>query len=220
VAKLAASILSADFAHLAEQVKAVEPHADWIHVDVMDGHFVPTLSIGPVVVASLRPVTELPFQCHLMVERPVELFDELAKAGAQMVTPHLEAVPEPGEVISLATDRGMRAGLAVNPDTPVAAVFPHLEGLADVIVMSVQPGWAGQPFLESALPKVEALREEIDRRGLEVDVEVDGGINEETASRCVAAGATIVAAASSVFKAEDPAEAARRLAAIARGERP
>jgi ribulose-phosphate 3-epimerase len=217
MARLAASILSADFGHLAEQVKSVEAHADLIHVDVMDAHFVPVLSVGPVVVEGLRPVTDLPLHCHLMVDDPVHLFDDLAAAGTDMVTVHIEAVDDPAPVLRKARDRGLRTGLGVNPETPVQAVFPHLDGLDDVIVMSVNPGWAGQAFLPEALPKVEAARTEIERRGLSTDVEVDGGINEETGRRCVAAGATILAAASSIFKAGDPGEAARRLAAIARG---
>jgi ribulose-phosphate 3-epimerase len=217
MARLAASILAADFGHLAEQVKAVEGHADLIHVDVMDAHFVPVLSVGPVVVEGIRPVTDLPLHCHLMVDDPVLLFDDLAAAGTDMVTVHVEAVEDPAPVLRKARERGLRTGLGVNPETPVDAVFPYLDGLDDVIVMSVNPGWAGQSFLPEALPKVEAARAEIERRGLATDVEVDGGINEETGRRCVAAGATILAAASSIFKAGDPAEAARRLAAVARG---
>jgi ribulose-phosphate 3-epimerase len=217
MARLAASILAADFGHLAEQVRAVEAHADLIHVDVMDAHFVPVLSVGPVVVEGIRPVTGLPLHCHLMVDDPALLFDDLATAGTDMVTVHVEAIEDPDPVLRKARDRGLRTGLGVNPETPVKAVFPHLDGLDDVIVMSVNPGWAGQSFLPEALPKVEAARAEIERRGLSTDVEVDGGINEETGRRCVAAGATILAAASSIFKAGDPGEAARRLAAIARG---
>lgn len=217
MARLAASILAADFGHLAEQVRAVEAHADLIHVDVMDAHFVPVLSVGPVVVEGIRPVTGLPLHCHLMVDDPALLFDDLAAAGTDMVTVHVEAVEDPDPVLRKARDRGLRTGLGVNPETPVEAVFPHLDGLDDVIVMSVNPGWAGQSFLPEALPKVETARAEIERRGLSTDVEVDGGINEETGQRCVAAGATILAAASSIFKAGDPGEAARRLAAIARG---
>ena len=216
-AKVAASILSADFARLGQEVKAVEPFADMIHVDVMDAHFVPPLTIGPVVVESLRPVTDLPLHCHLMVERPEALFEELARAGTNMVTCHIEAVPHPGPVIERAHELGFRAGLAVNPETPVDAVFPHLDHLQNVIVMTLaRTGWAGQPFEESALPKIEAVRSEIDRRGLQVDVECDGGINEESARKCLAAGATMLAAASSIFKAPDPGEAARRLAEVAR----
>jgi ribulose-phosphate 3-epimerase len=220
-AKLAASILSADFAHLGDQVKMVEPYADMIHVDVMDAHFVPPLTIGPVVVESLRPVSALPLHCHLMIERPEAFFDDFAKAGTDMVTFHLEAAPDPAAVIAGARARGMRVGIAVNPDTPVEEAFSHLELLDNLILMSVRPGWAGQDFMEEVLPKVEAARKEIDRRGLGVDVEVDGGINEESGRRCVEAGATVLAAASSIFKASDPAEAARRLSELARrgGER-
>jgi ribulose-phosphate 3-epimerase len=212
---LAASILSADFAYLADQIKLVEKYAHSIHVDVMDAHFVPPLSIGPVVIESIRPVTDLPFHAHLMVERPVSLFDDLAAAGTNVVTSHLEAADDPRTVIEEAAARGMAVGLAVNPTTSVQEVFPHLDDLRRIIVMSVNPGWAGQGFQEGALHKIEAARGEIDRRGLDVDVEVDGGINEETGRRCIAAGATVLAAASSVFKVDDPSEAARRLAEVA-----
>lgn len=214
--KVAASILSADFAHLADQVKMVEPHVELIHIDAMDAHFVPPLSVGPVIVESLRRVTSLPLHCHLMVDRPEALLEDFAAAGADIVTCHLEAVPDPDAVVRKATDLGMRAGLAVNPDTPVQGLFPHLDALDRVLVMSVQPGWAGQGFLEEALPKIESARAEIDRRGLRVEVEVDGGINEESAPRCVSAGATVLAAASSIFRTPDPEGAARRLAAIGR----
>jgi len=210
--KIAASILSADFAYLADQVKKVEPHADLIHIDAMDAHFVPPLSIGPVVVEAVRRVTSLPLHCHLMVERPESLFQDFADAGTDIVTCHVEAVEDPGPVVRQAASLGMRAGLAVNPDTPVEEVFPHLESLDRVLVMSVQPGWAGQRFIEGALPKIEAARTEIERQGLDVEVEVDGGIDETTGPRCVAAGATVLAAASSIFKTSDPADATRRLA--------
>ncbi|HJP66984.1 MAG TPA: ribulose-phosphate 3-epimerase, partial [Actinomycetota bacterium] len=171
--KLAASILSADFAYLGNQVKLVEPHADLIHIDAMDAHFVPPLSVGPVVVESLRRVTDLPLHCHLMVDRPEDLFEDFAKAGADIVTSHMEALEHPAEAIRRAEALGMRAGLAVNPQTPIDAVFPHLEDLDRVLVMSVHPGWAGQAFLEEALPKIEQARTEIDRRGLAVEIEVD-----------------------------------------------
>ncbi|MGH2658214.1 MAG: ribulose-phosphate 3-epimerase [Actinomycetota bacterium] len=217
--KLAASILSADFAHLADQVKLVEGHADLIHIDVMDAHFVPPLTIGPVVVASLRPVTGLPLHCHLMIEHPERLFDDFVAAGTDMVTCHVEALVDPTPVIRKAREAGMGAGLAVNPDTAVETVFPHLEVLANVIVMSVRPGWAGQAFMPEVLPKVEKVRGEIDRRGLPTDVEVDGGIDVETGARCVDAGATVLAVASSIFKAPDPAEAAAALATMIRGVR-
>lgn len=214
--KLAASILSADFARLGEHVKLVEPFADMFHVDVMDAHFVPPLTIGPVVVESLRPVSALPLHCHLMIERPEALLDDFAKAGTDMVTFHLEAASDPEPVIADARSLGMRAGLAVSPDTPVEKAFTYLDLLDNLLVMSVRPGWAGQDFMDETLPKVEAARKEIDRRGLAVDVEVDGGINEETGRRCIEAGATVLAVASAIFKAPDPAEAARRLSLLAR----
>ncbi len=212
-AQIAASILSADFARLADQVKMVEPHADLLHIDVMDAHFVPVLSIGPVVVRSLRPVTGLPFHCHLMVDRPEQLFRDFAEAGADIVTAHLEAVEDPAAAIGAAQGLDLRAGLAVNPETPVDGLFPYLERLDRVIVMTLfRTGWAGQPFNEATLPKIEAVRTEIDRQGLKVEVEVDGGIDETSAPRCVAAGATVLAAASAIFRSADPAEATRRLA--------
>jgi ribulose-phosphate 3-epimerase len=213
--KVAASILSADFAYLGDQVKMVEPYADLIHIDAMDAHFVPPLSVGPVVVESIRRVTALPLHCHLMVERPELLLEDFATAGADIVTCHVEAVEDPGPVIRKAEALGIRAGLAVNPSTPVDELFPHLESLDRVLVMSVNPGWAGQPFLESALPKIERVRREIDRHGLDVEVEVDGGIDGVTGPRCLAAGASVLAAASSIFKASDPADATRRLAEAA-----
>jgi ribulose-phosphate 3-epimerase len=219
VGRLAASILSADFAYLADQVKAVEPHADVIHVDVMDAHFVPPLTIGPVVVESLRPHTELPLHCHLMVEAPDKLFEDLQTAGTDMVTCHMETLEAPADTISKARKHEFRMGLAVNPETPVEGVFPHLEEIDSVLVMTLyQTGYAGQPFNEDMLRKVEAARAEIDRRGLSVDIEVDGGITAETGRRCIDAGATVLAAASSIFKADDIVTAARGLARAARRE--
>lgn len=215
--RLAASILSADFARLGEQVKAVEPHADIIHVDVMDAHFVPPLTIGPVVVESLRPVTDRTLHAHLMVEAPEGLFEDFASAGTDIVTFHLEAASDPREVVRMAGKHGMAPGIALNPDSEAESVFPFLDGLDNVIVMTLyRTGWAGQPFNEAMLPKVESVRKEIDRRGLSVDVVVDGGVDEESGRRCLAAGATVLAAASSVFRAPDPADAARRLSALTR----
>lgn len=218
--KLAASILSADFARLGEQVKSVEEHADIIHVDSMDAHFVPPLTIGPVVVESLRPVTERALHAHMIVDRPEALFEDYARAGTDIATFHLDAVQDPAVVIKEAEAVGLRVGVGVDPATPVDAAFPYLERLDNVIVMTLEKtGYAGTAFKDSSLEKVEALRNEVDRRGLETDVVVDGGIDVETGRRCVAAGATVLAAASSIFKASDPAEAARELAAVARGDR-
>jgi ribulose-phosphate 3-epimerase len=197
----------------------VEAHADLIHVDVMDAHFVPPLTIGPVVVESLRPHTELPLHCHLMVEAPEKLFEDLQAAGTDMVTCHMESLEDPAEAVRRARKHEFRVGLAVNPETPVDRTFPHLDDVDSVLVMTLyKTGYAGQPFNDEMLRKVEAARVEIDRRGLDVDIEVDGGINAETGRRCIHAGATVLAAASSIFKADDVTKAARELALAARGE--
>jgi ribulose-phosphate 3-epimerase len=217
VGKLGASILSADLAHLAAQVKLVEDHADLIHIDVMDAHFVPPLTIGPVVVASLRPHTALPLHAHLQVEAPEGLFDDLAEAGTDAVSFHLEAVSEPAPVIRKARGSGMRAGIALAPQTSAESAFAHLDEVDDVIVLAVHPGWAGQSFRSEALSKLRVLREEIDRRGLSADLHVDGGVNARTGPECVEAGATVLVAASAIFGAEDPAGAARDLKRVADG---
>lgn len=215
--KLSVSILSADLAHLADQVKLVEPHADALHIDVMDAHFAPPITFGPVVVASLRPVTDLRLHGHLMVDVPEGQFDELAQAGMDIVSFHVEAVDDPAPVIRKARGAGMRVGMTVSPETPVAELYPYLEDLDDVMVMSVHPGWAGQTFIPEALPKLETLRAEIDRRGIAIDVEIDGGVKLENAKRCVDAGANVLVVASGIYHAEDVVGAAREMKAIAEG---
>lgn len=215
---LSASILSADFAHLADQVKLVEPYAEAIHIDVMDAHFVPPLTIGPIVVASLRPVTHRTLHGHLMVESPEGLFDELAEAGLDIVSFHHEAVSDPGPVIAKARGAGMGVGMTLNLETPVEAAFPYLDELDDVMLMSIRPGWAGQELHPEVYPRLEAVRSEVDRRGLATAIEIDGGVKLHNAQRAVDAGATVLVAASEVFGAPDPAAAARSLAAIAHGE--
>ena len=215
---LSASILSADFAHLADQVKLVEPYAEVIHIDVMDAHFVPPLTIGPVVVASLRPVTGRVFHGHLMVEAPEGLFDDLAEAGLDVVSFHHEAVADPAPVIAKARGTGMRVGMTLNMETPVNAIFPYLDELDDVMLMSIKPGWSGQVLDPEVYPRLESVRAEVDRRGLATAVELDGGVKVDNAQRAIDAGATVLVAASAIFQAPDPAAAARELAAIARGE--
>lgn len=215
---LSASILSADFAHLADQVKLVEPYAEVIHIDVMDAHFVPPLTIGPVVVASLRPVTGRVFHGHLMVEAPEGLFDDLAEAGLDVVSFHHEAVADPAPVIAKARGTGMRVGMTLNMETPVDAIFPYLDELDDVMLMSIKPGWSGQVLDPEVYPRLESVRAEVDRRGLATAVELDGGVKVDNAQRAIDAGATVLVAASAIFQAPDPAAAARELAAIARGE--
>jgi ribulose-phosphate 3-epimerase len=217
---LSASILSADLAHLADQVRLVEPFADVIHVDVMDGRFVPPITFGPLVVAALRRVTTRTLHGHLQVAAPETLFDELAAVGMDVVSFHLEAVEDPAPVIAKARGAGLRVGLAVSPETPVRDALPHLEGLDDVIVMSVHPGWAGQPFIPESLAKVHDMRAELVRRGLYADVEIDGGISAANARRALDAGANVLVAASAIFQAADIGGAARELARIAHDEIP
>jgi ribulose-phosphate 3-epimerase len=217
VGKLSASILAADLARLGQQVKLVEKYADFIHIDIMDGHFVPPITIGPVVVASLRPVTDRTLHGHLMVEAPAQFFDELADAGLDMVSFHAEAVDDPAQVIAKARGAGMGVGMTINLETPVERVFPFLEDLDDVMLMSIRPGWAGQELNPAVYPRIEAVRTEVDRRGLSADVEIDGGVKVENAERAVEAGATVLVAASGIYRARDPVEAARRLSEVARG---
>lgn len=214
--KLSASILAADLARLGQQVKLVEKYADFIHIDIMDGHFVPPITIGPVVVASLRPVTDRTLHGHLMVEAPAQFFDELADAGLDMVSFHAEAVDDPAQVIAKARGAGMGVGMTINLETPVERVFPFLEDLDDVMLMSIRPGWAGQELNPAVFPRIEAVRTEVDRRGLSAEVEIDGGVKVENAKRAVDAGATVLVAASGIYRAPDPVEAARRLSEVAR----
>jgi ribulose-phosphate 3-epimerase len=218
VGKLAASILSADLAYLADQVKLVQEHADIIHIDIMDGHFVPPIALGTVVVASLRPHTDRTMHGHLMVEAPESYFEELAEAGLDVVSFHHEAVGDPETSIDKARAAGLGVGVTINLETPVADVFPYLERVDDVMLMSIPPGWSGQALNPDVFPRLGAVRREIDRRGLDIDVEVDGGVKVDNARQAVDAGASVLVSASGIFQAPDPAESARALRAIANGE--
>ena len=213
--KLAASILAADLAHLADEVKAVEPYADIIHIDIMDGHFVPPIALGTVVVASLRPRTDRALHGHLMVDAPESFFEELAEAGLDVVSFHHEAVGDPEPAIEKARATGMRTGVTLNLETPVEASFPYLEAIDDLMLMSIRPGWSGQPLNPEVYPRIEAARAEVDRRGLDVDIEIDGGVTVENARRAIDAGATVLVSASGIYRAPDKAAAARTLAEIA-----
>jgi len=195
--KLAPSILSADFARLGEQVAEVaRAGADYIHVDVMDGHFVPNITIGAPVVAAIRPVTSLPLDVHLMVEHPERYISEFVHAGADIITVHVEASPHLQEL-------GARAGVSLNPPTPIGAVEEFLHHVDLVLVMSVNPGFGGQPFIPETLLRIEKMRQILDARGLSAELEVDGGINADNAPDIVKAGATVLVAGNSVFRAED-----------------
>lgn len=215
--KLAASILAADLARLADEVKAVEGAADIIHVDIMDGHFVPPIALGTVVVESLRPCTSLTLHGHLMVDAPESYFEELAEAGLDVVSFHHEAVGDPEPAIAKARAAGMRTGITLNLETPVAVAFPVLDQIDDVMLMSIRPGWSGQVLNPDVYPRIEAVRGEVDRRGLAVDVEIDGGVKVDNARRAVDAGATVLVAASGIFRTDDPVASARVLADIAAG---
>jgi ribulose-phosphate 3-epimerase len=209
--KFAPSILSADFSRLAEAVIAVErAGADWIHVDVMDGHFVPNLTFGPKMVADLRKATRLPLDVHLMIERPEEWVDRYADAGATYLTIHVEASRDVPGTLAAIRARGVRPGLTLNPETGVDVVMPHLGSVDLALVMSVHPGFGGQTFIESALDKVRAIRETLDRRKLPADLEVDGGVKPDNCARVVAAGATVIVAGSAVFEDPDGPVAALR----------
>jgi ribulose-phosphate 3-epimerase len=209
--KLAPSILSADFARLGDEVARVEKFADLLHVDAMDGHFVPPITIGPVVVKALRAITSLPLECHLMVTDPLGQTEQFAEAGASSVIAHLEAVPDPSAVIARARELGIGIGLSINPPTPLDVALPYLDQIDVLNVMTVNPGWAGQKFIREVLPKIRDARTEIDRRGLGIGIAVDGGIDLETGKEALDAGATILGAASAIFSRPDPAEAARAL---------
>ena len=216
--KIAPSLLAADFARLAEEVGRIEEHVDFQHVYVMDGHFVPNLSFGMPVIESLRKVSDLYFDCHLMVTNPVSLFEPLKAAGASLVTCHIEVLPDPTGAAARAAEVGLDFGLVINPATPFEAVAPFVELCDLLLVMSVVPGFGGQGFIAEVLPKVEAAREWVDSHGLRADIEIDGGITPVTAVPAREAGADAFVAGTAIFRAPDPVAAVAELRAAVGGE--
>jgi len=207
--KIAPSILSANFAKLGEEILDVEKGgADWIHVDVMDGHFVPNITIGPLIVEAIRPVTKLPLDVHLMIEEPDRYIPQFVKSGADLVTVHQEACRHLHRTVHLIKDQGAKAGVVLNPATPLVTIESILEDVDLVLLMTVNPGFGGQKFIHSVLPKVKQLRTLLNQRGLgHVEIEIDGGVNPETARLCEEAGATVLVAGSAVFNQADRAKA-------------
>ena len=198
--KLAPSILSADFGRLGEQVaEATKAGADYIHIDVMDGHFVPPITIGALVVAAVRRCTDIPLDVHLMIEEPQHQISQFADAGADIITVHIEACPHLHRVVQIIKGLGVKAGIAINPGTPLDTLEEILSSLDSILVMTVNPGYGGQTFIEETLSKIARLRAELDKKGLAIELEVDGGVNAKTASKVVRAGARVLVAGSAVF---------------------
>ena len=206
--KIAPSILASNFAKLGEEIQDVEKGgADYIHVDVMDGHYVPNISIGPMIVEAIRPVTKLPLDVHLMIDNPDQYIEEFAKAGSDIITVHQEACAHLHRTIQLIKSHGVKAGVVINPGTPADMIKPILGEVDLVLLMTVNPGFGGQSFISSVLPKVQQIADWRTDMGLDFEIEIDGGVNTETAKLCTDAGADVLVAGSAVFKKEDRREA-------------
>lgn len=206
------SILASDFSHLADEVISIEKAgADLVHIDVMDGMFVPNITLGAPVIKCLKGKTKLPFDVHLMIEEPKRYIGDFASAGADIITFHIEATDDIEGTIAQIKKQGIKAAVSLKPNTPAEAVFPYLDDLYMVLVMTVEPGFGGQSFMPDMMPKVRAIREEAEKRGLDLRIQVDGGIDDKTVSQAVENGADVLVAGSYVFKAHDRKEAIEKL---------
>ena len=218
--QISASILNADFGRLRDEVRRADRGGvDSIHLDVMDGHFVDNLTMGPVVVEAVRPATDLPFHAHLMIDNPLAYVSRFADAGSDLIVFHVEVDDDPGEVIGAIERAGRRAGIALNPETPADAVHPWLEAVDLLLVMTVHPGWGGQAFMGEVIPKLRGLRDEVDRRGLSLQIGVDGGVNLETIGDAHDAGGEVLVVGSALYRTDGdlaPTVADLRAAARAR----
>lgn len=213
--KLAPSILSADFANLQRDIELVEQlGADYIHVDVMDGQFVPNITLGPNVVSAIRPVTKLPLDVHLMIIEPENYIEDFAKAGADIITVHAEATPHIYRAVQMIQAAGVKAGVVINPGTPLSAIEYVLDLVDQVLIMTVNPGFGGQTFIESSLDKIAILKAWKEEKGYHYDIEVDGGIDPITARRCKEAGANIFVAGSYIYNADRPKDRIEALRAV------
>ena len=202
--KISPSILSSDYGNLSSELKRMEAcGADMLHIDVMDGHFVPNITLGAPIVKCIRKSSTLPFDVHLMISDPYKYIPDFVNAGSDIITFHAEADSDIEKTIDLILASGKKAGLSVKPKTPVEAVYPYLDKLSMVLVMTVEPGFGGQSFMEDMMPKVSAVRSEIDRRGLDVDIQVDGGINKNTISIAAKAGANVFVSGNAIFSSDD-----------------
>lgn len=202
--KIAPSILAADFAKLGEEIKEVEKAgADLIHIDVMDGHFVPNITMGPLVVDAVRPITDLPLDVHLMIENPDAYIEQFVKAGADYITVHVEACPHLHRTLQLIRSYDVKSGVVLNPHTPVESILHVLDQVDMVLFMTVNPGFGGQKFIDTVLPKVKQLADIIQERDLSIDIQIDGGVDEKTIGSCVEAGANILVAGSAIFGQKD-----------------